>query len=130
MDCSRAATLTPSPKMSSESAITSRRLGRLREAREEAGRALDLLARSVGPDHRNMLACQMELACIQSAEGDHQGARVNVDAETRHVVVAGRMSVEQARSAIESHGFPVASIVDRTLEDAVWKGTRPTTQYI
>ena len=69
-------------------------------------------------------------AIIDAVLGMDVGARVNVDAETRHVVVAGRMSVEQARSAIESQGFPVAAIVDRTLEDAVWKGTRPTTQYI
>lgn len=69
-------------------------------------------------------------AIVDAVLGIDVGARINVDSMTRHVGIAGRMSVEQARSAIESRGFQVKSILDRTLEDAIWKGTRPTTQCI
>jgi len=69
-------------------------------------------------------------AIVDAVLGIDVGARINVDSMTRHVGIAGRMSVEQARSAIEARGFQVKSILDRTLEDAIWKGTRPTTQYI
>lgn len=58
------------------------------------------------------------------------GARVNVDVPSRHVGIAGRMSLEQARDAIEARGFRIDAVLDRTLEDAVWKGARPSLQYI
>lgn len=54
------------------------------------------------------------------------GARINIDARVQHVGIAGRMSLEEASRAIEARGFRVASILDRMLEDAVWKGSRPT----
>lgn len=57
------------------------------------------------------------------------GARVKVDVASRHVGIAGRMSLEQARTAIESRGFRIDAVLDRTLEDAVWKGARPSLQY-
>jgi hypothetical protein len=58
------------------------------------------------------------------------GARINIDATTRHVGIAGRLSLEQARDAIEARGFQIDAVVDRTLEDAIWKGKRPATPYI
>ena len=57
------------------------------------------------------------------------GARINVDAASHHVGIAGRMSLEQARDAIEAHGFRISAVLDKTLEDAVWKGARPSLQY-
>lgn len=57
------------------------------------------------------------------------GARVKVDVASRHVGIAGRMSLEQARNAIEARGFRIDAVLDRTLEDAVWKGARPSLQY-
>jgi copper chaperone len=57
------------------------------------------------------------------------GARINIDSE-RQVGIAGRMSLDQAVAAIESRGFRIASILDRTLEDAIWKGKRPSVSYI
>lgn len=57
------------------------------------------------------------------------GARINVDAASRHVGIAGRMSLEQARDAIEARGFRINAVLDKTLEDAVWKGARPSLQY-
>lgn len=63
---------------------------------------------------------------IDAVLGLDVGARINIDARVHHVGIAGRMSLEQASRAIEAQGFRVASILDRTLEDAVWKGTRPT----
>jgi hypothetical protein len=58
------------------------------------------------------------------------GARINVDATSRQVGIAGRMSLDQARGAIEARGFRVDAILDKTLEDAIWKGVRPSLQYI
>ena len=61
--------------------------------------------------------------------GVDMGARINVDASSQHVGIAGRMSLEQARAAIEAHGFRINAVLDKTLEDAVWKGIRPSLQY-
>lgn len=58
------------------------------------------------------------------------GARVKVDALIHHVGVAGRMTLEQACNAIEARGFRIASVLDQTLEDAVWSGARPASQFI
>jgi copper chaperone len=57
------------------------------------------------------------------------GARIHVDAPSRHVRIAGRMSLEAARDAIQARGFRIESILDTTLEDAIWKGPRPSLQY-
>lgn len=69
-------------------------------------------------------------AITEAVLGVDVGARINVDATSRHVGIAGRMSIDQARDAIEARGFQIRSILDKTLEDAIWKGARPHTQYI
>lgn len=69
------------------------------------------------------------LAIIEAVLRVDIGARVNVDA-LQEVGIAGRMTLDEARSAIEARGFRVATIVDRTIEDAIWKGVRPVTQFI
>ena len=62
--------------------------------------------------------------------GIDAGVRINVDEEGRHVGIAGRLSLEQAREALEARGFRIDAILDKTLEDAIWKGARPSIQYI
>ena len=69
-------------------------------------------------------------AITDAVLGIDVGARINVDAPSRHVGIAGRMSFEQARAAIEARGFRIDAVLDRTLEDAIWKGERPSLQYI
>jgi copper chaperone len=68
-------------------------------------------------------------AITDAVLGIDVGARINVDAPSRHVRIAGRMSLQQARDAIEARGFRIESVLDRTLEDAIWKGPRPSLPY-
>lgn len=68
-------------------------------------------------------------AITDAVLGVDLGARINVDTSSRHVGIAGRMSIDQARDAIEARGFRIGSILDGTIEDAIWKGVRPRAQY-
>lgn len=52
------------------------------------------------------------------------GARINFDLAARLVRIEGRLSVDDARTAIARSGLQVASIVDGTIADAVFRPSR------
>ena len=56
------------------------------------------------------------------------GARINVAADARQVRIEGRVSVDDARRAIERRGFAVASILDARAADTAFRlrGARAT----
>ena len=49
------------------------------------------------------------------------GARINVDLEAQLVRIEGRLSVADAMAAIRRGGCQVASVVDGTVVDAVFR---------
>ncbi|MFC5576434.1 heavy-metal-associated domain-containing protein [Lysobacter niabensis] len=52
------------------------------------------------------------------------GARVNFNLEAQLVRIEGRLTVGDATTAIERGGFRVASVVDDTVVDAVFRAGR------
>jgi hypothetical protein len=52
------------------------------------------------------------------------GARINFDLEAHLVRIEGRLTVDDATAAIERGGFKVASVVDGTIADAVFRTGR------
>jgi len=52
------------------------------------------------------------------------GARINFDLEAKLVRIEGRLSVDDAKAAIARGGVEVASIVDSTIVDAVFRHDR------
>lgn len=49
------------------------------------------------------------------------GARINVATDARQVRIEGRVSVDDARRAIERRGFAVASVVDARAADTAFR---------
>ena len=52
------------------------------------------------------------------------GARVNFNLDAGLVRIEGRLSLDDARTAIEREGFRVASIIDGTVVDSVFRPAR------
>lgn len=52
------------------------------------------------------------------------GARINFDLEAGLVRVEGRLRLDEALAAIERQGFHVASVVDDTIVDTVFRPVR------
>jgi copper chaperone CopZ len=56
------------------------------------------------------------------------GARININFEAQLVRIEGRLTVRDATAAIERGGFKVASVVDGTIVDAVFRHERGEVQ--
>jgi hypothetical protein len=52
------------------------------------------------------------------------GARINFDMDARLVRIEGRLSLDDAKTAIARGGAQVASVVDGTVVDAVFRHAR------
>ena len=52
------------------------------------------------------------------------GARINFDLDARVVRIEGRLSVDDAKTAIARAGMQVASVVDHTIVDAAFRHPR------
>lgn len=52
------------------------------------------------------------------------GARINFNVDAHLVRIEGRLTLGDATSAIERGGFAIASVVDGTIEDAVFRSRR------
>lgn len=52
------------------------------------------------------------------------GARINFDLDTKLVRIEGRLSVDDAKTAISRGGVQVASVVDHTIVDAAFRHAR------
>jgi hypothetical protein len=52
------------------------------------------------------------------------GARINFDPDAKLVRIEGRLSVDDAKTALARGGVQVASVVDSTVVDAVFRHAR------
>lgn len=52
------------------------------------------------------------------------GARINFDPDARLVRIEGRLTVDDAKTALARGGVRVASVVDSTVVDAVFRHAR------
>ncbi|KQY50478.1 hypothetical protein [Lysobacter sp. Root494] len=52
------------------------------------------------------------------------GARINFDLDAKLVRIEGRLTVEDAKTALARSGVRVASVVDSTVVDAAFRHTR------